>query len=252
MDASKEKPIQKCAQCNGLIEGRIRKLHLCDKCLHLREKEQGRAGYHRKKDQRKKYRDTHKEKTKEYNRIYREAHREKENEYRRKYYNANRDKILENCKKYREANIEKMLRRCRKYYETHKNKIKEYRKKNKAEIEEYNRKYHKAHREREKECSRKWRKENREKVREVARKRSLKCLYGITLDKYNEILNSQGGVCAICKGVNKTGKSLFVDHDHKTGKVRGLLCHRCNIVLGHARDEINILEKAIDYLRITA
>lgn len=67
----------------------------------------------------------------------------------------------------------------------------------------------------------------------------LKCKYGITLDQYNEMVEAQFGVCMICGKINnrmnyKTGKPerLVVDHNHATNKVRGLLCHRCNLAVG--------------------
>lgn len=76
--------------------------------------------------------------------------------------------------------------------------------------------------------------------------------YGITPDDYYKLLNQQKGLCFICSTntVNRTQVSynLFVDHDHKTGKVRGLLCHHCNAGLGHFKDNTALLSKAIEYL----
>lgn len=60
----------------------------------------------------------------------------------------------------------------------------------------------------------------------------LKREYGIDLTTYESMLSSQNNVCKICSGVNKSGMALAVDHDHKTGQVRGLLCTRCNNQLG--------------------
>lgn len=73
----------------------------------------------------------------------------------------------------------------------------------------------------------------------VQRNSQLVRSYGITLDEYNEMLDSQGGVCAICKrpqgakSASRNGqpRALEVDHDHETGKVRGLLCATCNRLL---------------------
>ena len=74
--------------------------------------------------------------------------------------------------------------------------------------------------------------------------------YGITNDQYLEMVRQHNDVCASCKQPEKTqGKSLCVDHDHKTGKIRGLLCHHCNRALGFAGDSIQILESLIDYLK---
>lgn len=66
-----------------------------------------------------------------------------------------------------------------------------------------------------------------------SRKSSLKRLYGITQGDYELLFASQNGKCALCKRSETELKTrLCVDHDHKTGRVRGLLCRRCNLVLG--------------------
>lgn len=74
--------------------------------------------------------------------------------------------------------------------------------------------------------------------------------YGITEDKYREMVLNQNNLCKICKEMTSTishGK-LVIDHCHKTGVVRGLLCGSCNVMLGNAKDSIKILKSAIDYL----
>jgi len=79
--------------------------------------------------------------------------------------------------------------------------------------------------------------------------------YGISLKEYNAMVESQDGKCAIC-GVDETleirGKTvrLAVDHCHTTGKVRGLLCAKCNQGIGCLKDDVELLQSAIDYLRI--
>ena len=76
--------------------------------------------------------------------------------------------------------------------------------------------------------------------------------YGISTEKYNEILLKQGGVCAICKKTNSGNKSLSVDHNHNNGDVRGLLCTTCNIGLGHFKADsgTDLLKSAIDYINL--
>lgn len=74
----------------------------------------------------------------------------------------------------------------------------------------------------------------------------LQFVYGIDLDDHEAMLREQRGVCAICEDDPETG--LVVDHCHTSGKVRGLLCHSCNIMLGLAKDNINTLLSAIKYL----
>lgn len=72
--------------------------------------------------------------------------------------------------------------------------------------------------------------------------------YGIDPDRYDSLLAQQGGACAIC-GTHPRQKRLAVDHNHKTGEVRGLLCGACNHgVLGKSRESTRILQAAIDYL----
>jgi hypothetical protein len=68
--------------------------------------------------------------------------------------------------------------------------------------------------------------------------------YGITKEQYDELLTFQKKRCAICHRDRK----LVIDHDHVTGKVRGLLCNDCNATLGFVQDKIEVLANAIDYL----
>lgn len=66
---------------------------------------------------------------------------------------------------------------------------------------------------------------------------------------YDEMLAVQGGVCAICGKSNKPAtKRLAVDHNHETDRTRGLLCDRCNVGIGHAKENLEVLEEAIAYL----
>lgn len=95
-----------------------------------------------------------------------------------------------------------------------------------------------------------WVKNNPLKVRDKRLKRH----YGISLEQYEAMIKLQNGVCCIClkpeMSLSKNGKikSLAVDHNHKTGIIRGLLCHRCNIALGGFMDDIDSLKRAIYYL----
>lgn len=119
----------------------------------------------------------------------------------------------------------------------------------------------------------KWNKENLDKKRTYARKdylqesverkkkksgyrrkHSLKKNYNLSLQDFQTMVSTQNNKCAICgekeKGVNKYGepRSLSVDHCHTTYTVRGLLCSRCNLVLGKINDDINLLIKMAHYL----
>ena len=72
--------------------------------------------------------------------------------------------------------------------------------------------------------------------------------YGLSDDKFIEIVSAQNGLCAICKGPPPLDRPLFVDHSHSTGNIRGLLCRRCNTLIGLAEDNCSILGEAITYL----
>jgi len=72
--------------------------------------------------------------------------------------------------------------------------------------------------------------------------------YDLTHDEYLELSDSQNGCCAICNIDPGIDKNLHVDHDHETGKVRGLLCTQCNSGLGMFKDRIRLLASAIVYL----
>jgi hypothetical protein len=77
--------------------------------------------------------------------------------------------------------------------------------------------------------------------------------YGITLEEYETMLGAQDGGCKICGATeaNKPGNrytNLVVDHNHETGQVRGLLCNAHNRALGMFDDDVELLQKAIDYL----
>lgn len=104
----------------------------------------------------------------------------------------------------------------------------------------------------------KYREENPDKIRALWRsaadkyydtdRRRNKTLraYGLTEQTYNEMFDAQGGKCAICDRAIK----LVVDHCHKTGRVRGLLCNPCNISLGNFEDDSDRLLRAVEYLRM--
>lgn len=79
----------------------------------------------------------------------------------------------------------------------------------------------------------------------LERRRHLRRSYGLTMDQYRDMVVGQAARCLICLRV---AGSLDVDHDHATGKVRGLLCQACNRMLGQARDDVSVLQAAVRYL----
>lgn len=94
---------------------------------------------------------------------------------------------------------------------------------------------------------------NNPNARHDSKASSWKRHYGITRDDYDQMLSDQGGVCAICgRPETKISRGalchLSVDHDHVTGKIRGLLCSACNIGIGAFHDDTEIMARAIRYL----
>jgi hypothetical protein len=146
------------------------------------------------------------------NKTYREATKEHRKEYNQTYRLLNPKVGQRASKKYRDANLEK-VRKCAREY------------------------------------AQRIRKEHPNETHAKDRKLALSKNYGITEDEYKRLFDQQHGVCAIC-GRTETGKHgyLCVDHDHKTNKIRGLLCYRCNAALGQVNDNASILEKMIVYL----
>lgn len=98
-----------------------------------------------------------------------------------------------------------------------------------------------------------WKAAHPESERATNRKRYLRVTYGITPEQYDDLLEAQRGRCACC-GTDEPGgrrrNTFHVDHDHKTGRVRGLLCHSCNIGIGALGDTLEGVERAAAYLRL--
>jgi hypothetical protein len=81
---------------------------------------------------------------------------------------------------------------------------------------------------------------------EDQRRRSLWSKYRLTPEDFDDLVEKQQNKCAICGAPEP---KFHVDHDHQTNKIRGLLCSHCNLMLGHARDNIETLLAAIEYLK---
>lgn len=114
--------------------------------------------------------------------------------------------------------------------------------------------------------AKRWRDANPERAREVANRSNRKRLadpehlrwkredamrraYGLSSAEYEAMVEAQHGLCAICKGAHRgPGVRLHVDHDHDTGRVRGLLCAPCNTFIGLADHSVDRLRDAIAYL----
>lgn len=108
-----------------------------------------------------------------------------------------------------------------------------------------NKAYYKKYPERKRETDRKYRQKNPLKIKNI----SLQKKFGISINEYQELSNKQKNQCAICEiAQSDLKRSLAVDHCHKTGKVRGLLCHHCNTAIGSLKENPKLFLKAIDYL----
>lgn len=174
------------------------------------------------------------------------------------YYQANKEKIKAYQKEYRAKNKEKLALQKQEYYRTNKENIDKYKKeyalKNADKIKKYKKKYsQKYYQDNREAClvrDRKWCRENPLKKKKRRRKNHLQAVYGLSFEDYDELYDQQQGCCAICgKHQSELKKVLFVDHDHKTKAIRGLLCYKCNTGLGfyenHEENILNYLNKEI-------
>ncbi len=135
------------------------------------------------------------------------------------YYKANREKRLAAASVYRSENKEKLAASIKAWRESNPDKVVAQNKRTYAKLKSPL--YHHK--------------------RNLAR-------YGLTVEQYEAMYRAQNGGCAICTGFNVAGRRLAVDHNHKTSKVRGLLCTGCNAAIGHAKESIDILKGIIAYL----
>lgn len=111
---------------------------------------------------------------------------------------------------------------------------------------EYAASYRAKNRERIRSRTNEWNKANRSKRKHYA----LKETYNLSLEDYAAMLAAQNNCCKICnKNQSVFKRAMHVDHCHETGKIRGLLCKDCNLLLGRAKDQITTLENAILYLK---
>lgn len=148
---------------------------------------------------------------------------------RREYWRHRKRHVEESKRNYR-SHRAKYLKQMREYYRLNSNKIKN--RVARWKIKQW--------------------KNNRKLVLRKRRMANLKS-HGLTLKQFYDILKKQKRRCAICKARRPGGNGTWhVDHNHKTGKARGLLCSRCNLALGLFGDDIKILRRAIYYLSSTS
>lgn len=190
------------------------------------------------------------EKRREYLKKYTLEHKLQRKKYSKIYWEKNKNERSKYSKIYREQHKDKIKQDAKIYRQEHEEEIKKYNKEHKEDKKQYSIIYREKNHEKLREGKIKYGQENREKIRE----KELIRKYGIDKIKYDDLLIKQNYVCEICsksetvkdKRTNIIRK-LAVDHDHVTGKVRGLLCGNCNKGLGNFQDEISLLENAVKY-----
>lgn len=147
-----------------------------------------------------------------------ELHKLNRKEYARKWYLKNKDRLNTGSKIYFYKNKEKLHLAHKKYYLKNKEKIKV------KHAQQYI------------------------NTREIKRDKWYKRTYGISWEDKQRMIQSQEGRCMICKESFISEKTTHVDHDHKTGKIRDILCDTCNNGIGKFKDNIELMQNAINYL----
>lgn len=144
------------------------------------------------------------------------------------------------------------------YYQKNKDYIRERRRESKRKWQIENpenakiasKKYYNKNQELKIQETQKWRKKNAHNMKSIKRKWHLKGLYNLTIEEYDILLEKQNNACFGCKKhYSEFAKALSVDHNHDTGKVRGLLCNNCNRGLGLLKDSEFVLQNLLEYLQ---
>lgn len=143
-------------------------------------------------------------------------------------------KNCNNCQNEYEDTIKGKCRPCYRLYQ------KQWRLNNLDKFNASQTRYRKKNQKKTTAKQREWRKNNPDKAKNIL----IKSRHGITLDTYNAMSLEQNYLCKICS----KSKKLYIDHDHKTGKVRGLLCDQCNKALGLLYDSVESINNAAKYL----
>lgn len=148
-----------------------------------------------------------------------------------------------------EQAIENGREYSRQYYHRHREEILAHKKANPPHYTEETRARGREYYTRDLEKKRRQARESHARCRDKRWATRLLKEYGVSAEQYNTILETQGGVCAIC-GAAPHGKRkrLAVDHDHNTGRVRGLICGRCNVAIGMSGDSPETLRAAAAYI----
>jgi hypothetical protein len=192
---------------------------------------------------------------------------EQRRNYNRNYYLIHRDQELKWQKAYRLNHINQIKKYRRDYQIKNKEEIsakgKMFYLNNKEILKERSRIYNETHREKRNATHRAYYQANRDKIRIQAKAyylnhcqqlrikqkiRHLQSKYGMNQKDFEILFASQNNRCAICKTRDWDKHGPEIDHNHKTGAVRGILCHQCNMGIGFLRENINIARELIHYL----
>jgi hypothetical protein len=199
---------------------------------------------------------------KAYQRNYYNANKERASAQKKEHYARNREEILVQARKYNAARREEKRAAAKAWREANPERAKaanaRYAREHAEEISAYGKTYREANRESIRTYQQQYRRENIEKFKANDNKRKL-ARFGLDEKSYAELLASQSGRCRVC-GERPRGKRLCVDHKHIPGYaqmklevrrsyVRGLLCDRCNRMIGLFDDSAELLNAAIAYLR---
>lgn len=137
--------------------------------------------------------------------------------YNRQYFVLHREEARRASYRYRREHPDRERERNRKYRESHRDAMRLW-----------GRQYYWKRADEMREKARVWRAKHIDVVKEMKRRSHLKRKYNLSVEEYRQMLLMQDGKCAICG----RAKTLHVDHDHSTGKIRGLLCATCNLAIG--------------------
>lgn len=152
--------------------------------------------------------------------------REQKSSYQRRRYRNRTPQQIERDKETRRARKDKENARNRKYYEAHRDQINKIRRERYGSLTI----------------------EQRDRLKKAQRRWLLHREYGISQEQFDDLLRKQKNKCAICGDSENGGRMWHVDHCHNSGEIRGILCGRCNKMLGLARDRQSILRRAARYL----
>ena len=126
-----------------------------------------------------------------------------------------------------------------------------YYKKNRTRIRKEQRRYYQKNRRKIMKTAKRAYRADPERKKQQTRESNYKKWYGITESDYQALLAKQGGKCFLCKTTKPGGryKRMCIDHNHKTGKIRKLLCRTCNLGIGNLQENHKLLAKAAEYVR---